>query len=192
MLFYILLCLTLNPPGVISTNDTSIEYFSKDRGFSANNSGKTSFLTNAYISNQNLIYSNINTSLVGLLNYYNSNSVSINAYIIYINGSIFTSSNSYYDNFLTTNFINITYPFDFEVSGDEVNFIEQMNDYENVTISYGNNTIDGTTGENGNILYENTESTLLQIFRRAITSINEQRQFQIYPFYHLKVKSARM
>ena len=33
---------------------------------------------------------------------------------------------------------------------------------------------------------------LRQIFKRAIAAINEQKRFEIYPFYHIKVKAAKM
>jgi hypothetical protein len=38
---------------------------------------------------------------------------------------------------------------------------------------------------------ESNDVILRSIFNRAIKAINEQKQFEIYPFYHIKVKGIR-
>lgn len=40
--------------------------------------------------------------------------------------------------------------------------------------------------------FKTDDSTLRQIFKRAIKAINEQTRFEIYPFYHIKVKGKAM
>uniref|UniRef100_A0A6C0BWX5 Uncharacterized protein n=1 Tax=viral metagenome TaxID=1070528 RepID=A0A6C0BWX5_9ZZZZ len=83
---------------------------------------------------------------------------------------------------------------DFEISGNEETPDEPIKILQNVTLIYDmtNNTIITQYSNEYSNEYENAESTLIQIFRRAIKAINEQRHFEIYPFYHLKVKSNRM
>jgi hypothetical protein len=38
---------------------------------------------------------------------------------------------------------------------------------------------------------ESNDAILRSIFNRAIKAINEQKQFEIYPFYHIKLKGIR-
>jgi hypothetical protein len=50
----------------------------------------------------------------------------------------------------------------------------------------------GTVNTGHVIGSESNDATLRSIFRRAITAINEQTRFEIYPFYHIKVKANKM
>ena len=208
MLLTILILFSLNPTAIFCTNNTESNYVIKERGFSGNSNitNSTYLPGNVYTSNGNLFYNNINQSIVQSLNFYNSSALFINGYVLYINGSIYinTINGNYYGNYLTANFLNISSQF--EESGSDDDKIELVLELQNVSLIYEGNNNNETIIDNNNETiidnnnetiiddhqYENTESTLKQIFRRAINAINEQRQFEIYPFYHLKVKSNKM
>jgi hypothetical protein len=51
---------------------------------------------------------------------------------------------------------------------------------------------DGTVYVPRPIGSETNDVALRQIFKRAIKAINEQTRFEIYPFYHIKVKAKKM
>lgn len=73
-------------------------------------------------------------------------------------------------------------------------YVYILNDYPNSNYWFGNGiTIDMEDPDYNITVGSKTNDTILRaIFKRALTGIREQKNFGIYPFYHLKVKGKNM